>query len=186
MKRIFSPNNFTAVADGTKVSAFLNATDSTLDDIPSSLPEALSIAAGRIAPGTRSWVHVHPAVTQVTYVVAGDLTVKMKDTRHADPYLLEVPAGSAVVSEPGTLLQLCNESADSVEVLYIVSPAYVFEAGNDGAVIYDDSILVGEDWGSPAPEHWNAFANEEAMNEVSARRAAARQRLLSRRNAHDV
>jgi mannose-6-phosphate isomerase-like protein (cupin superfamily) len=106
----------------------------------------MSIAAGRIAPGTRSKVHAHPAVTQVTYVVSGDLTVKMKDAGAAQSYVLEVAAGSAVVSEPGALLQLCNETQLNVDVLYIVTPSYVFETGADGQVIYDDSILIAQDW----------------------------------------
>ena len=146
MNRIFSPGKFVTVPDGTEVSAFLNATDSTIGDLPPDVLEGMSIAAGRIAPGTRSKIHAHPAVTQVTYVVSGGLTVKMKDPGEAQPYVLEVAAGSAVVSEPGALLQLCNETEQDVEVLYIVAPSYVFEIGADGQVIYDDSIQIADDW----------------------------------------
>ena len=146
MKRVFHPGNFFAVPDGTEVSAFLNATDSTIAEIPSGVLEGMSIAAGRIAARTRSKIHVHPTVTQVTYVLSGDLTVKMKDPGEAQPYVLEVATGSAVISEPGVLLQLCNETERSVEVLYIVTPSYVFQTGEDGQVIHDDSIQVAEDW----------------------------------------
>ncbi len=148
MKRVFRPGNFFTVPDGTEVSAFLNATDSTIADIPSGVLEGMSIAAGRIAPGTRSKIHVHPVVTQVTYVLSGDLTVKMKDPGEAQPYVLEVATGSAVISEPGAMVQLCNETEQSVEVLYIVTPSYVFETGEDGQMIHDDSIQVAEDWGA--------------------------------------
>ena len=146
MNRIFSPGKFVTVPDGTEVSAFLNATDSTIGDVPPGVLEGMSIAAGRIAPGTRSKIHAHPAVTQVTYVVSGDLMVKMQHPGEAQPYMLEVAAGSAVVSEPGALLQLCNETEQNVDVLYIVTPSYVFETGADGQVIYDDSTLVAQDW----------------------------------------
>ena len=79
MKRIFRPGEFFIVPDGTQVSAFLNATDSTIADIP--MLDGMSIAGGRIASGARSKIHVHPAVTQVTYVLSGDLTVK-NEGRH--------------------------------------------------------------------------------------------------------
>ena len=152
MKRVFHPGNFFAVPDGTEVSAFLNATDSTIAEIPSGVLEGMSIAAGRIAARTRSKIHVHPTVTQVTYVLSGDLTVKMKDPGEAQRYVLEVATGSAVISEPGVLLQLCNETERSVEVLYIVTPSYVFETGEDGQVIHDDSIQVAEDWAVLDPD----------------------------------
>ena len=51
-----------------------------------------------------------------------------------------------MVSEPGALLQLCNETQQNLDVLYIVTPSYVFETGADGQVIYDDSILIAQDW----------------------------------------
>jgi mannose-6-phosphate isomerase-like protein (cupin superfamily) len=167
------------VPDGTQVSAFLNATDSSLDDVPAGLLDAMSIAAGRIAPGVRSWIHAHPALSQVTYVVSGALTVKMKDPREPEPYLLEVPAGSGVVTQPGTLLQLRNESTRHVEVLYIVSPSYVFEVGEDGRVSHDDSILVAEDWAELGPGEWDAYATDEALRAARTRRTEALERLAA-------
>jgi hypothetical protein len=50
-----------------------------------------------------------------------------------------------VVTRPGTLIQLANETGAVVEVLYLVSPAYVFEE-RDGRVIYDDSLVVAAAW----------------------------------------
>ncbi|MFP6836424.1 MAG: hypothetical protein VB948_10000 [Pseudomonadales bacterium] len=52
MKKIFRPKEFTAVADGTQVSAFLNATDTTPRDEPTAELDQISIAAGRITPGS--------------------------------------------------------------------------------------------------------------------------------------
>ncbi len=179
MKRVFRPGNFFTVPDGTQVSAFLNATDSTIAGIPSDVLEGMSIAAGRIAPGARSKIHAHPAVTQVTYVVSGDLTVKMQEASEAQPYLLEVAAGSAVVSEPGALLQLCNETERSVELLYIVAPSYVLEVDADGRVVYDDSILVAEDWSALDRDDWEAYAGEDARRDARARRVEALGRLAA-------
>lgn len=179
MKRIFRPENFITVPDGTEVSAFINPTDSATGDWVEDLPESVSIAAGRIAPGARSWIHVLPVVTQITYVVAGNLTAKMIEPGDHEPYALELPTGSAVVTRPGTLLQLSNETEESLAVLYIVSPSYVFEADADGRVVYDDAILVAEDWESLSRGDPGGYAIEE----VRARRAEARARLAGPRSA---
>jgi len=42
-------------------------------------------------------------------------------------------------------LQLINETDETCEVLYIVTPSYVFELeGNK--VVYDDSVVFDEGW----------------------------------------
>jgi mannose-6-phosphate isomerase-like protein (cupin superfamily) len=145
MKRIFQQRGYFEVPDGTEVSPFLNATDANQTDVPWGLIGEMSIAAGRIGPGVQSWVHVHPVITQVTYVVSGDLAIRMKDPSTTDPYDLELRPGQAVVTEPGTLFQLRNMSNAPAEVLYIVSPAYVFEM-EGGEVAYDDAIMVAKSW----------------------------------------
>ena len=149
MKRVYQPRGWFTVPDGTEVSAFLNATDATQTDVPWGSLGEMSIAAGRIAPKSQSWVHVHPVVTQVTYVLTGQLRVRMKEASQiaadvaADELLVE--RGQAVVTRPGTLFQLCNEGNEASEVLYIVSPSYVFEMVGD-KVIYDDAVLVARRW----------------------------------------
>src|SRR5580765_5693383 len=127
MNRIFSARGFSTARDGTEVSPFLNATDVTQDDVPWSALGEMSIAAGRIGAKVHSWVHVIPAVTQVTYVCSGRLTVRMKDLASPEPYDLELRPGHAVVTQPGTLFQLRNDADAAANVLYIVSPSYVFE-----------------------------------------------------------
>ena len=179
VKRIFRPDNFITVPDGTKVSAFLNPTDTAVDGLPRGTLDGMSIAAGEIAAGRRSWVHTHPALTQVIHVTAGELSVKMKDPQESEPYRLEVSAGSAVVSQPGTLLQLRNETEKNVEVLYIVSPSYVFETSKDGQVIHDDSILLAEDWDDIDPEDWDTYATDDARASARAKRSEALARLAS-------
>ncbi|MDH3642954.1 MAG: hypothetical protein OES38_12710 [Gammaproteobacteria bacterium] len=179
MKRIFHPDNFTTVPDGTEVSAFINPTDSVTGSWVEHLPESVSVAAGRIAPETLSWIHVLPLVTQITYVVAGNLTARMSKPGEDEPYALEVPAGAAIVTEPGTLLQLGNETEEPLAVLYIVSPSYVFETDAEDRVVYDDAILMAEDWKSLSHDDPDGYAIED----VRARRADARARLAGARRA---
>jgi hypothetical protein len=105
MKQVFQAGNYVTVPDGTDVSAFLNPTDSTQAGLPRDGLGDFSIASGRVPSGVHSWVHVHPIVTQVTYVVTGVLTVRMKEPEDTDFYDVRVLPGQAVVSEPWTLFQ---------------------------------------------------------------------------------
>ena len=72
---VFHPGSFVRAGDGTEVSAFLNPYDTQSGSAGLPAGEAISMAAGRIGPGVRSAIHVHPALTQITYVTAGNLTV---------------------------------------------------------------------------------------------------------------
>src|SRR5690242_7691198 len=145
MNRIFKPKGYFRVPDGTDVSPFLNATDENQQDVPWGVLGELSIAAGRIGAGVSSAVHVHPVVVHVTYLVSGRLEVQMRDALGGKPYSLNLEPGNAVVTEPGTLFQLRNTTDTTAEVLYIVSPPYVFEK-LDGSIVYDDAIFVAETW----------------------------------------
>jgi mannose-6-phosphate isomerase-like protein (cupin superfamily) len=145
MNKIFKPIGFFTVPDGTDVSPFLNATDPMQHDVPWGALAEMSIAAGRIGPGVISWIHTHPVVTQVTYLVSGRLDIRMKDPKAGEPYTLELRAGEAVLTEPRTLFQLRNMSDGVANVLYITSPPYVFESV-DEKVIYDDAVLIAKTW----------------------------------------
>jgi mannose-6-phosphate isomerase-like protein (cupin superfamily) len=145
MNRIFEPRGYFTVPDGTEVSAFLNATDVTQNDVPWNALGDMSIASGRIAAGVVSWIHAHPVLTQVTYVVSGALTVHMKQPDEAQPYPLALHRGQAVLTPPGTLFQLDNQGEEIAEVLYVASPSYVFEM-DGGEIVYDDAILVARSW----------------------------------------
>lgn len=154
MKRIFRIASSLRVPDGTLVSPFLNARDST-SGLPFDLLPGFSLAAGTIEPASRSKIHVMPFVTQVTFVRRGVLTVRMKAPDDNEPHALTVNPDEAVVTEPGTFLQLINDSDRDCEVLYTVSPAYVFEY-SDGRVIYDDSVVLDETWDQLAAVRWRA------------------------------
>jgi len=178
MNRVFEARGYTSVPDGTEVSPFLNPTDSNQADIPWGALDDMSIAAGRINPGAASWIHRHPVVTLVTFVVAGRLTLHMKGERDPAPYALDMRRGQAAVTERGTMLQLQNTSDDAAEVLYICSPAYVFDK-EDGGLPYDDAVLVAGAW---AELLTLKDAGEETSDyDARARRAEARRRMSKRR-----
>jgi hypothetical protein len=174
MNRLFRIPPPLRVPDGTLVSPFLNARDST-SGLPFDLLDGFSLAAGTIEPGSQSKIHVMPFVTQVTFVRRGALTVRMKATRDDQPCTLTVNADEAVLTEPDTFLQLVNDSNRDCEVLYIVSPAYVFEFV-DGRVIYEDSVVLDETWEQLAAATWRtarALRTPEQRRQAQARLAGA-------------
>ena len=182
MNRIFEPFRYITVPDGTLVSAFLSATDSSQNGVPWGGLGDMSIAAGKVEAGVHSWIHVHPIVTQVTYVCAGKLAVRMKDKIDEEPYTLELKTGQAVLVRPGTLFQLRNDSNDRVEVLYIVSPSYVFEAGGEGKPPrYDDARLVAQTWEELAAASYDVPALEVNQTEARRLREASLRRLAKLR-----
>ena len=138
--------------------------------------DAPSLAVGLILPGVESKIHVHPVVGQITWVMSGQLTVKMKD-RHVDnPYTLHLSAGQCVVTSPGTFVQWINAGPAPCRVLYIVSPAFVFETGDEGSVVYNDAVVLDEDWDALAGLNWP----HPGPDHVEAARQA-RQRAIERR-----
>jgi mannose-6-phosphate isomerase-like protein (cupin superfamily) len=180
MNHVFKPNKFFPVPDGTDVSPFMNATDNLQDSLPWGALGDMSIACGRIKAGVKSWIHMHPVVTHVTYVVSGELCVRMKGENDEKPYRLELSPGKAVLTQPGTLFQLDNRSKRAVRVLYIASPSYVFEMRN-GEVVYDDAVLVGKTW----QEANRAVARLLAQkDEYSSERAEALERLGRLKQPH--
>ncbi len=180
MNRIFKPRGYITVPDGTKVSAFLNATDTSQPDVPWGALGEVSVASGRIDAGVSSWIHSHPAVMQITYLVSGRLTIRMMDASVAEPYSLDLQPGEAVLSEPDTLFQLQNTSETAAEVLYIVSPSYVFEMEGD-RVIHDDAILVSETWEELEAAKYEVPTLQVTAYEATARRTEAKRRLAVRK-----
>lgn len=123
-------------------------------DLPFDLLDGFSLLAGMIDPNSRSAIHVMPFVTQVTFVRTGSLAVRIKGPGDTQPYILRLAAGQAVLTEPGVFFQLINKGAERCEVLHIVSPAYVFEMSSEGAVLYDDAVVLDEGWEDLAATGW--------------------------------
>jgi mannose-6-phosphate isomerase-like protein (cupin superfamily) len=159
----------------------VNATDTKQGDVPWGVLGDVSIAAGRIGPGVISSIHFHPVVTQVTYVISGQLGIRMKDASTAEPYDLQMQPGMASICEPGTLFQLRNITHNMAEVLYIVTPSYVFEMV-DGQVVYNDAVLVAETWEELGPTHHGLILRSADKSEVLSRRAESMLRLKTAKN----
>ena len=145
------------VPDGTLVYPFLNPMDST-SGLPSDMLDGFSLAAGVIEPHQRSKIHVMPLVTQVTFVLSGVLEVRMKEAGMNESYTHHLEPNQAVITRPGTFFQLINSSAEPTRVLYIVSPPYLFVMGAGGAPIYDDSVVLTEDWEDLKRQGWQSPA----------------------------
>ena len=106
-------------------------------------------------------------MTQVTHVVAGRLTVRMREPGGTDPYELVVESGAAVVTEPGTPVQFANDTDTDIHVLYVTSPAYV-RVRAAGRTVYDDAVLL-DDWSG-------------ALSDTDRARARARRATVLRRS----
>jgi hypothetical protein len=73
-----------------------------------------------------------------------------------------------------------NDGGDETEVLYIVSPSYVFEAYGDDPPIYDDAVVV-ETWEELVQSNYAHQKGSESLENVLARRQRARARLAQRK-----
>lgn len=152
MKKVFSVGGGFTVPDGTVVHPIMDP-QLLLRDGPRMVGD-MSLALGEIPPGTTSRIHVHPVVSQLTWVISGELDVRMKDASSDEPYTLCLGPEQSVMTEPGTFFQLINGGNRSCRVLYVVTPAFIFECDSAGRVIYNDAIVMEEDWGSLAKISW--------------------------------
>ena len=153
MKRILTVQKGNRVPDETIVFPFLNCKDAT-SNLPRDLLDDFSLAVGEIGSHQHSRIHVMPLVTQVTFVLQGYLEVRMKDPSHSKPYSLPLQTEQAVLTRPGTFLQFRNDDPAPCRVLYIVSPAYLLVI-EDGKVVYDDAVVLEEDWNELERANWN-------------------------------
>ncbi len=176
MNHIFTMPDPFQVPDGTLVSPFLNPGDSE-SSLPFNMFKGFSIAGGRIAPGISSKIQISPFVTQVTFVQSGILKVWMKEINNEEPYPLEVIPNQAVLTRPGTFLQLVNNDKNApCDVLYIVSPGYLYLYDKKTrSVIYDDSSVLDEDWDELRKSDWHPFVDLPNIEQ----RQAAYNRLAS-------
>jgi uncharacterized cupin superfamily protein len=72
----------------------------------------------RLPPGTSGRRHAERVQEEVFVVLAGTATLALGDP----PRRVELPAGSAVIVQPGTPLQQRNESARDAVILAIGAP----------------------------------------------------------------
>jgi hypothetical protein len=167
MNRIIAPEVFFRAHDGTLVAPFLNCKD-VLSTLPFNFVNGFSIAVGKIEKRTDSKIHIHPVVTQATYVLSGRIDVTMKGRKDPVPYTLSIEKNCAALLAPDEFFQLKNPYDDDCLVLYIVSPDYLFVMENN-KVMYDDAVVLDLTWDELARVHWNPPAlNRDFIHERQA------------------
>ena len=78
----------------------------------------------RLPPGARGRRHAERVQEELFVVLEGTATLALGDP----PERVELPRGSAAVVEPGTALQVLNESDEDTAVLIVGSPPVSGEA----------------------------------------------------------
>ena len=134
MKRVFVSPDFYRVPDGTLVAEMLR------------VGESFNLGLGIIEPGMTSKIHLHPFVTQATYVRSGRLIVWMRSPKDTKPFSLELESDQACLTEPGVFFQLVNPAYEPCQVLYIVSPPFIYETGPTGNVVFNDAVVLDGGW----------------------------------------
>jgi mannose-6-phosphate isomerase-like protein (cupin superfamily) len=168
MRRVFVHPDPNRVSDGTLLSEVLRV-------------EGFSLAAGVIEPGLSSKIHLHPFVTQVTYVQSGRLIVWMRGPSDEKPYSLELSGNQACLTESGTFLQLVNPAYEPCHVLYIVSPPFLYETGPSGNVVYNDAVVLNGGWEDLAREKYALDKLVKRLHTLEERQKSAERLALMRK-----
>ncbi|MCA1669220.1 MAG: cupin domain-containing protein [Thermomicrobia bacterium] len=95
--------------------------------LPFALPglSHLSFVEGRIPPRPEPYpIHLHGALEQVTYVLAGRITVTTWDAEADRATTFAAAAGEAFVTVPLQTLAFANAGPEEARVLFICAPAY--------------------------------------------------------------
>ncbi len=98
-----------------------------IEILPFALPGLahLSCVEGRIPPRPEPYpVHMHGALEQVTYVLAGRVTVETWDAAANAVSRFDAGPGEAFVTLPGQTLSYANAGPETARVLFICAPAY--------------------------------------------------------------
>ena len=91
----------------------------------------LSFVEGRIPPRPEPYpIHLHGALEQVTYVLAGRITVTTWDAEEEKPTAFAAIAGDAFVTLPLQTLAFANTGPEEARVLFICAPAYPPDDGD--------------------------------------------------------
>src|SRR5262245_2783780 len=94
--------------------------------VPFALPgmAQLSIMEGRIPPRPEPFpIHYHGAIEQVTYVLAGEITVSTWDATHDAAATFTARPGDAFITLPLQTLSFANYGPDEARVLFVCAPA---------------------------------------------------------------
>ncbi len=173
--RLFAIDKGFKVPDGTIVYPFLNSKDLE-SGLPWELNDGFSIAAGDIGPNQKSKIHLMPITSQVTFVLEGQLKIRMKEPDGAAPYTVTARQHQAVLTKPFVFMQLINDTQEECRVLYLVSPPYLFSKDKSGEIEYDDAISFDEDWSDLEEAGWRP-ASLPSPQQAAERRAAVYDRI---------
>ena len=171
MEKIFHPSKHFKIPDDTLISPFLNPKD-TMSELPFSIIDGFSLAHGIIPSESKSKIHIHPHVDQVTYVLSGRVILNMKGINDVNYYSINLEKNQCAISIGGEYFQLHNPFMEKCEVLYIVSPAYVFEVNDKEEVIYDDAIILEHTWNELENLNWQLPDLTNEKHSVNSRNKA--------------
>lgn len=166
MRKIFSLGEGFNVPDGTFIHSIIDPRVTNQEDV--------SFTFGRIPAGITSKIHVHPVIKQLTWIVSGKLTIKMKDSISDAPYTLELAKNQMALTEAGTFFQMSNKSNEECSVIYVNVPGFVFEMGSDGSVLYNDAIVFDQNWEELPKTDWNVEQLKEEREKSLMRLRAGR------------
>ena len=101
--------------------------------LPFALPGLahLSFVEGRIPPRPAPYpIHLHGALDQVTYVLAGRIIVTTWDAAHGTAATFNATVGDAFLTLPLQTLAFANTGPEEARVLFICAPAYPADDGD--------------------------------------------------------
>ena len=98
-----------------------------IEILPFTLPGIayLSFVEGRIPPRTEPYpVHMHGALDQITYLLAGQVTVETWDEATGQTVRFDAGPGDAFLTLPTQTLSYTNTGPETARVLFVCAPAY--------------------------------------------------------------
>lgn len=104
-----------------------------IEILPFALPGLahLSFVEGRIPPRPEPYpIHLHGTLEQITYVLAGAITVTTWDAARDTTATFAANDGDAFVTLPLQTLAFANAGPDVARVLFICAPAYPPDDGD--------------------------------------------------------
>ena len=104
-----------------------------IEILPFTLPGLahLSFVEGRIPPRPEPYpIHLHGALEQITYVLAGRIAVTTWDADAGNAAMFAAEPGDAFVTLPLQTLAFANAGPEEARVLFICAPAYPSDDGD--------------------------------------------------------
>lgn len=136
--------------------------------VPFDLPGLahLSFVEGRIPPRPTPYsIHLHGALEQMTYVLAGQITVTTWDAERGTPVTFDAAPGDAFLTLPLQTLSFTNIGPDEARVLFVCAPAYPPD-DRDTRLVTDHHAPTTEEIAWSHERHATALATVTAILEA--------------------